>query len=96
MKWAWFSEMCLYNYRFQNTSSNQGNRTATFELGSGGFESFQFADFHLHVFADNPGPVGFHLLNQLTIVCRLQVFGLKPPKTPVGTDKSNDLDHFAK
>jgi len=25
---------------------------ATFELGSGAFESFQSADFHLHLFAD--------------------------------------------
>ena len=52
MQLAWFWEMCLYKYRFQNTSLHPGHRMATFELGSGGFESFQFADFHLHLFAD--------------------------------------------
>jgi len=56
MKWAWFWEMCLYKYRFQNTSVHTGRHTATFKLGSGGFESFQFADFHLHLFADTQDP----------------------------------------
>ena len=56
MKLAWFWEMCLYKYCFQNTFLHPGHRTATFELGSGGFESFQFEDFHLHLFADAQDP----------------------------------------
>jgi len=51
VKLAWFWEMCLYKYRFQNTCLHPGHRMAIFELGSGGFDSFHPIDFHLLSFA---------------------------------------------
>jgi len=33
IKLAWFWEMCLYTYRFQNISLHPGYHMVTFELG---------------------------------------------------------------